>query len=169
MIVVHGDLWAGSPAAWRVVPTNRIVRHDGRAVMGAGVALQAAQRFPALPHAYGRALRAGSTGLWAFEPGRILCLPTKDDWRRDAVMGLVLAGLGQLRQFAAFRPAESVRLPMLGAGLGRLSGASVRAAIERTLGDLQRDTRAKVGCPTRPGDLPRLSPRSRRHSTLTVG
>ena len=136
MVVVTGDLWAGPANAWRVVPTNRMTRRDGSAVMGAGIALQAAKRFPGLPRAYGVALRGGCMGLWAYAPGHVLRLPTKHDWRDNADIGLVARGLCALRYFAKAHPDAAIRLPMIGAGLGRLPGADVRSLIDRTMGDL---------------------------------
>ena len=140
MVVVTGDLWAGPANAWRVVPTNRMTRRDGSAVMGAGIALQAAERFPDLPRAYGVALRGGCIGLWTYGPGHVLCLPTKHDWCDNADIGLVARGLAALRYFAKTHPDAAIRLPMIGAGLGRLRGADVRSLIDRTMGDLPNVT-----------------------------
>lgn len=140
MVVVIDDLWAGPASAWRVVPTNRMTRRDGSAVMGAGIALQAAKRFPDLPQAYGAALRGGSRGLWAYAPGHVLCLPTKHDWRDNADIALVARGLAALRHFAKAHPDAAIRLPMIGAGLGRLRGADVRRLIDRAMDDLPNVT-----------------------------
>jgi hypothetical protein len=140
VVVVTGDLWAGPANAWRVVPTNRMTRRDGSAVMGAGIALQATERFPELPRAYGAALRGGCIGLWTYAPGHVLCLPTKHDWRDNADIGLVARGLCALRYFAKAHPDAAIRLPMIGAGLGRLRGADVRSLIDRTIRDLPNVT-----------------------------
>lgn len=58
---------------WVVIPTNQQTRTDGTAVMGAGLAKDAAERFPALPGAYGLALSAGRTCM-AYPTWRILCV-----------------------------------------------------------------------------------------------
>lgn len=50
-----GDLWK-FPCDALCIPTNGTRRHDGCAVMGRGVAAQAAQRWPWLPRALGDSL-----------------------------------------------------------------------------------------------------------------
>lgn len=40
-----------------VIPTNGVLKANGDAVMGAGLAKQAAQRFPTLPKLLGQAIR----------------------------------------------------------------------------------------------------------------
>jgi hypothetical protein len=138
--VEAGDLWTGPEDAWRVVPTNLVTRRDGTAVMGAGVALQAAGRFPELPARYGRFLEARTPGLFRDDEFRIVCLPTKMHWREGANPAIVSKGLLALRTFALVRRGQEVRLPMIGAGLGRLPAKDVRDLIQRALGSLPNVT-----------------------------
>lgn len=91
MRVITGDLWTVE-AAWRIIPTNLNVRYDGTAVMGAGVALQAAQRYPRLSEDLGFFLRATDDSHLPYGQGRpsllyhatqyrLTCLATKRNWR----------------------------------------------------------------------------------------
>ena len=54
MLERAGDLWAcHANGAWVTITTNGIVRQDGAAVMGRGVAYAAAQRYPWLARSLG--------------------------------------------------------------------------------------------------------------------
>lgn len=145
MDVVSEDLWAGPSSAWRVVPTNLVVRRDGTAVMGAGVALQAAERFPGLSARYGKYLQAHGQQLFYDAESRVICLPTKIHWRQPSDRDLVVRGLRLLRTFAIFHPDDNIRLPMLGAGLGRLPAGEVRQLIQAWVGKLPNVTLVLAG------------------------
>ena len=72
------ELWALHDAGlWVVIPTNLRRKADGTAVMGAGLALAAARRFPDLAARYGVALGAGK--------GRFVCAEHRLRARRTAV------------------------------------------------------------------------------------
>lgn len=119
------DLHAGG--AWVVIPTNTERKGDGTAVMGAGLALAAAQRFPDVPARYGRALAAGRTQV-VLTDHRLLLAPTKTAWRRPSTMPLVRDLLDATAAWCATHPAEFVAVPSPGCGRGGLPWAQVRAA-----------------------------------------
>lgn len=121
------DLWDGPSTAWRVIPTNLTRRADGSAVMGAGLARQAATRFPALPARLGQALAAGQDRLVVFPDWRLVAAPTKRHWRDPSPPDLVEATLAALARFARQVAPDPVRVPLLGAGLGGLDPARVLA------------------------------------------
>lgn len=55
-----GNLWdfyRTESDCFIVIPTNGVLKSNGEAVMGAGLAKQAAQRFPTLPQLLGQAIR----------------------------------------------------------------------------------------------------------------
>lgn len=71
----RGNLWRfHRDGAWIVVPTNGLVRRDGYAVMGRGVAAQAAQRFPTLQATLG--------GLLMSRGNHVIALPARGDSSR---------------------------------------------------------------------------------------
>jgi hypothetical protein len=141
MRIITGDLWT-VPAVWRVIPTNTCVRRDGTAVMGAGIALQAARRHPDLPRELGAFLRRQPPGAPApaahFPAYRLSCLPTKTDWRLPSSLDLIERGL---RQFLADLPSlpeaapGPIALPLLGCGLGQLHSSDVLPLLHRLLDD----------------------------------
>lgn len=56
MVEIEKDLWK-IPCRWICIPTNGIVKDDGQAVMGAGAALESAQKFWEVPYRLGELLQ----------------------------------------------------------------------------------------------------------------
>jgi O-acetyl-ADP-ribose deacetylase (regulator of RNase III) len=114
-----------------VIPTNC------HGVMGAGLALAAAQRWPEIARGYGSACRREPLtigNLWGgwtheFDQRYIVCLPTKRHWRDPSRLDDVRAGLSALRALADGRRWGSVAVPALGCGLGGLSWSDVRPLV----------------------------------------
>lgn len=76
---VVGNLWDFHDQGFCIgVSTNGDCRRDGLAVMGAGVALAAAKRFPNLPSLLGAKLRASGNHAYYWPEFRIVTLPTKE-------------------------------------------------------------------------------------------
>lgn len=122
---VRGNIWRladQDPYGWVVVPTNTCVRKDGKAVMGAGMAKQAADRHPELP----RMLAArwereqDCEGVYDFPEIGIVCLPTKRDWKDSADISMVRTGCRQLAHLATLASEAIFYVPLLGCGLGGL-------------------------------------------------
>lgn len=125
MKYMTGDIWELSKQldAWVVIPTNKIVRSDGRAVMGAGLAKQAAERYPDLPNELGLHITSFPDQLFVEWP--IICLPTKHDWRKPSTLELVTVGCVQLKSLAKILTSvghnNPILVPQLGCGLGGLN------------------------------------------------
>jgi len=131
MIEVHGDIWDYHDQGWIVIPTNLIVKSNGLAVMGAGLALQAAQRFPSLPRKLGEYLAIGGHSVSYYPEYRLFCLPTKESWREKSSLSVITDGCSTLVTQA--RNIEKVFLPKLGCGLGGLDWEDVKPVLERLL------------------------------------
>lgn len=149
----RGDIWAlqqSMHGALVVVPVNCGFNDSGIAIMGAGVAKQAAERF--------RWLRAtwGTYCLGAYHAGvlpdphvdwtsRTILVPTKGcrrenpalSWSLPGDLALVELGLVWLRTFSIswFRTEERILLPLIGCGLGGLSQSDVVPLLEKYLDD----------------------------------
>lgn len=122
------DVWQLHAAGFYVlIPTNTCRKNDGTAVMGAGLALAAAQRFPDLPLRYGRALANGRPRI-VVDDHRLLLAPTKTDWRRPATMPLVIELLDSAARWATAHPQSALALPSPGCGRGGLPWPQVKAA-----------------------------------------
>jgi hypothetical protein len=87
---IIGDLWAVHDQGFCIgVPTNGDCRRDGRAVMGAGVALAAASQFPNLSTLLGAKLRASGNHAYYWHEFRLITLPTKEAWTRPSNLALI--------------------------------------------------------------------------------
>jgi hypothetical protein len=141
MIETIGDLWEEHAAgAWVAVTTNGDVNKKGFAVMGRGVALQAAQRYPTLPIQLGDALRAGNQ-VHVFPALRIVTLPTKHHWRDAADLGLIERSLEQLVRWLDTVPVPRIVVPRPGCGSGGLQWRDVEPLMRHL------DDRIEVICP----------------------
>jgi hypothetical protein len=88
--------------------------------MGAGLALQAASRFPQLPEIYGRHLddeNYSSIFIWE----HLVCMPTKGHWKDASNINLIEGGLKELMLWFGKDKNRRVYVPQLGCGLGGLS------------------------------------------------
>jgi hypothetical protein len=130
---ITGDIWHfHSKGAWAVIPTNMQYTNDG-AVMGAGLALQAAVRFPDLRQKYALFLHTGTSFLVVHEY-RLLLLPTKDHWKDPSPMSLIVRGCVNLQTWAELYDVHPpCAIPRLGCGLGGLRWEDVKPVMEEHL------------------------------------
>lgn len=168
--VIHGNLWAEHDAGRKVVVTTNIGwSRDGYNNMGAGMALQAARRWPVLPLWYGtvcQLLREATPvvehaelGL-IFFPVKPLLDPSNPErsWDQIADHALIMRSL---RQLALVEGDVSMGFP--GCGNGSLLPSTVLPLLERYLpGERFRVVDAEVPpaimrtrCPTRKKTSPR--------------
>lgn len=142
--VEHGDLWDWHTRGFRVVITTNIGWHPltYRNNMGAGMALQAEQRWRDLPHWYGRqcAAKGDELGVIEHELRRLVFLPVKPlldpknperSWNQRASLGLIGRGLDQMAWLV--RSGPPVAMSFAGAGNGGLDEASVLELLQQRL------------------------------------
>ena len=135
-----GDIWqrAYECNGWVVVPTNTSIRKDGRAVMGAGLAKDAAERFPDLPQELATHINRWKERIYV--NSSVICLPTKRDWRAPSKLDLIMQGCHELVEFVRlmtllnyYRP---IVLPKIGCGFGGLDWErQVRPVVDCILED----------------------------------
>ena len=90
MLEITGNIWdLHEKGEWIGIPTNGNINKDGLAVMGRGVALQAAQRFPNLREDFGGALHSNGNVPNIFIDYRIITLPVKYNWWEKADLVLI--------------------------------------------------------------------------------
>lgn len=147
----QGDLWTTvkNPDAI-CITTNAIVNDKGLAVMGRGVALEAAERFPWLRRELAHNLRRFGNQVYAFNvrefteqelwvgPGTfeyLATLPVKTDWRLPAEFPLIEKSIRQLVFLTNALGWERVVLSRPGCGNGGLLWRDVRPIIEKHLDD----------------------------------
>jgi hypothetical protein len=130
---VTGDIWNfWESGEWVAITTNGQTRDsDGTAVMGRGVAKQAADRFPGLPKQLAYKLNNFGNHVFIFLKYRIVTFPTKNDWRNPSDIGLIRQSCQELKKVTAGR----IYLPRPGCSNGQLSWEQVRPVLEDELKD----------------------------------
>lgn len=142
MLIESGDLWVKHQDGHHIViPINQERKNNGLAVMGSGLAHEAAVQFPQLPFWLGEQLRQvhwhGSRCYW-HEDYRLIMFPTKAKWREPSTLSLIKASCSGLLKIVGSlewnqRTTGLVYMPKLGCGCGRLNWNEVRPALEREL------------------------------------
>lgn len=114
-------------------------------VMGKGIALQFAKKYPEMLEAYRKACKMGEVQLGRmhvfergvmFNPRYLINFPTKGHWRSSSRIEDIEAGLSALADEIRWRHIRSIAVPALGCGNGDLDWRVVRPAIEQALGAL---------------------------------
>lgn len=122
MLYKTGDIWSIAPG-FVVIPTNAVTKGYGTAVMGAGLALDAAKRYPELPKKLGEHILRWDTRPFVYS--NVICVPTKYSWRQPSDLELIDHGCRELvllaNVFSALGNNDPILLPKLGCGLGGLN------------------------------------------------
>ncbi len=106
------------------ITTNTCTKTNGEAVMGAGIALAFAKKFPDLPRRLGQLLiqtrHAPIVHLLRYEgTTALVALPTKMDWKQPSNLEFVLDRCKDLKELAnQMMWFKSIVLPPPGCGLG---------------------------------------------------
>ena len=139
---IRGNIWSYDGII--VIPTNTTIKKDGLAVMGAGLAKQAAKKYPDLPKLLAYKIKQDEEGTFDFPELGLVCVPTKRDWRDKSDPKLIKYGCKQLALLAKLVPQEQFYVPLLGCGLGGLSWKKdVRPIIINEFGKLDNITIVK--------------------------
>ncbi len=102
------------------IPTNLMVRRDGLAVMGAGLALECVKKIPSSSATLGKAITNNHEelivhlGYWG--NASVLSFPTKIDWRKSSDLTLIAISAAQLVSIAD--EYDRIVIPRVGGGLG---------------------------------------------------
>ena len=84
MQTIHDDLWnLHDKGITIVITTNHTIKSNGEAVMGRGIARQAALRYPTLPRMVGHHNRV-KTPVMYYPEFRLYTFTVKHDWWEDA-------------------------------------------------------------------------------------
>ena len=134
---IKGDLWDYHKAGyWIGITTNGYVNSRGEAVMGKGIAKQAALKFPTIKKKLGSAIKTYGNNVLIFADIRLFTFPVKHTWREVANFDLIINSCYQLLGFLNNSEGGiEVALPQPGCGNGQLDWEIVKAVIEPILGD----------------------------------
>lgn len=133
---ICGDIWKQD--GWKVITTNQEVRKDGKAVMGAGIANEAVNRYPEIQSLLGTLLKKygfNNPQVLTWPLQGLITFPTKYYWADGSDINLIINMAVQLKlnRHLADKP---VYLPRLGCGNGGLNWEKdVYPAIKDILAD----------------------------------
>lgn len=153
MIEKVGNIWHSGAEAI-CVPTNGIVKANGEAVMGAGMAKAAAEFYPPLPKYLGHCIQRFKNEVFFFPLVKpdgygfeilqispiIVTFPTKNHWKDPSKIELIEESAKQLAQMAFsghLWKLKRIALPRVGCGknTGQLDWSVVKPVLETYLID----------------------------------
>lgn len=106
------------------ITTNSYLKNDNTAVMGRGIAKQAADKFPGLPAALGSQMN--HLGLYGLR-FHMICgdiigfFQVKKHWRDNAELDIIKYSTEKLLLYTSIHPDKTVALNFPGIGYGRLN------------------------------------------------
>jgi len=138
-----GDIWALEKSHLLVIPTNIGWKAaDGMNIMGRGLALQAARKYPYVALWYGlQCMKKGAASPVLIYPhGPLILFPVKPlnaekpwlSWRNKADLGLIERSA---RELAGLQTDKPVAVSMVGCGNGGLEMSQVRPILDKHLSD----------------------------------
>ncbi len=128
MIEVKGNLFHHhKDGSWIVITTNGYVKRDGCAVMGAGVAKQAARLYPNLPAVVGKLIKERDNHVHPLLHHRIFTFPVKHNWWEEADVPLIKRSLEELVWYADEMEIKThIFMPRPGCGNGKLKWEDIK-------------------------------------------
>lgn len=120
------------------VTTNGQIKKDGKAVMGAGIALECKKRFNGIDECLAYLLKNYGnkvSHLGSYEYGKILSFPTKNHWRDNSDIELIKESCRQLEAIIDKHDYKKILIPRPGCSNGRLKWEFVKSQIEEILSD----------------------------------
>lgn len=130
---IKGDLFA--QVGTLVIPTNGIYDAMGRAVMGAGVALAAREKFFELDLRLAWKLIEQGNHCFYFPEHKVMTFPTKNHWQNPSFPDRIWRSALGARALADKENLTELFLPKVGCGYGGLSWDTVYPILRDTLDD----------------------------------
>lgn len=129
-----GDIWEYGASAVVAITTNGQVARSGRAVMGRGVAAQAARRFPELPFVLGKGITERGNHV-RYLGENLVSFPVEESPFQLPDLRLIRRSARELVALADERGWRSILVPRPGCGGGGLSWSEVRPILEEYFDD----------------------------------
>lgn len=128
MIEEQGNVWLSQKRSdWIVILTNGSVNNKGQAIMGKGIALEAAQRFHNLPAQLGIRLKYDGNTVQCFPEYGLFTFPTKQEWYEPSNLKLIGRSCTTLVNMVSARGlAGRILIPRPGCGNGKLTWHQVK-------------------------------------------
>lgn len=127
---IKGNIWDYyKDDNYITITTNGCVKTNGAAVMGKGIALQAAKKFPELPMTLGFLLNEKGNNVYAFLNLKIITFPVKNHWQEKADMNLIERSCLQLVDIKQQYELEDIYMVRPGCGAGQLEWEDVKQVL----------------------------------------
>lgn len=128
------DIWSYQGQAILAITTNGSLTPDGRAIMGRGVAKQAAERFPELRHKLGRLLQVRGNHVHEILLG-LVSFPVEETPFSLPELSLIRRSAEELRQLTDQCGWRQVVVPRPGCGGGGMRWEEVKPVLEEFFDD----------------------------------
>ena len=137
---IKGNVWNFLNTSSAVcILTNNTITHDGKAIMGGGIAKEALNRNPGLDTRHAKDILNNyfCLGNDAITGAEMIRFPTKNMVWEDSTLEVIEQSLIRLTEYVRCNPDKKVYLPRPGCGLGRLSWEKdVKSLCEKYLDNL---------------------------------
>ena len=121
------------------ITTNGIIKRDGNAVMGAGIAKEANLRFHVSQELASHLRKNGNTPCLFSATGlcqsKLISFPTKEHWKDDSSLVLIELSAKRLVQLVNQNNIKTCYLTPPGCGCGRLDWNTVQPILEKYFDD----------------------------------
>jgi hypothetical protein len=136
MRIYHCDIWSIALRSDAVcITTNSIIKKDGHAVMGAGIALQAKQKYKNIDWYLALHIQTNGNTVGIIRPTgpRIISFPTKHHWKDNSDLQLIEQSAIQLARLIKEHGWTKVAMPKPGCANGKLNWTDVEPIIDKYL------------------------------------
>ena len=141
---IIGNMWDIDADAY-CITTNEVIKANGKAVMGAGVALSAVKKFPDCDEYLGHFIKTSGHKVGVFfryadkisesKTRDLISFPTKNHWRAPSPMWLIRRSAEELTALIEKNRYNNVILPKPGCSNGGLDWEDVKKVIGPILDD----------------------------------
>ena len=135
MKYTQGNLWDFHNLGPICITTNGVIRKDSTLVMGAGIALQAKQRFPEVPGILADLVSTHGNHAFYLTVQNLFSFPTKHDWKDKSSINLITQSCHELVNITNQMSFTRVYLQKPGCANGQLSWDQVNPLISEILDD----------------------------------
>lgn len=123
------------------ITTNGVIKSNGEAVMGAGIAKEATKRYKGIAIRLGKQIALGGNRVYQLGVDRqndlfgsfdiaIISFPTKHHWEDKSDLALIEKSAKELVQLAEFKGYTKVLVPQPGVLNGQLNWEDVKKVLE---------------------------------------
>lgn len=113
------------------ITTNGILKKDESLVMGAGIALQAARKFPDLPKIIGFYVKKNGNKPVFLSNYKLITFPTKNHWKDNSDIKLITQSAELIVEIVNYLKLERILSPPPGCGNGNLKWEKVKPILNK--------------------------------------